>query len=280
MLAGAALVALALGAACGGGGENEPPPEWLIDGVISLPFDGIEGLTNYAFTSDLEISSAGSKLKVTFDGVFEAPDRIQGLVEIRGEPFEQGLRDAYDRPSETEAIIIGQEAWWREPDGAWQPGVKAAFETIDPFIIIREYVSPEFYLEALQFDSLEMPVSGDPQNVNGVTAYPVKLDKEALLQLLPQGTALKLYPDPAGPEPGPVENAGQVLPQDFAVEAWFASKGAYPVRIVFTYSIGEDESCALCWGFERPMEVRLQLDITDPAADVRVQPPPGSQLPY
>lgn len=256
MLAGSMVLA-----ACGEGGE-QPEAEELV-----VARSAIEALDNYAFTTELEISSAEGDLTASFDGAFQAPDRIQGRLTVTTELF-----DWLRRPSDMEVIVIPNEAWWREPDGEWQAGI-APGDSVDPLVVFAAYCTPRFYLEALEFDSLVLPLDDSLQEVNGVGAFRVRLDKPALIDLLSQATAIRQY---LGEEPSPgylgvQENAQQVLPEDVLVEAWFAEEGRYPVRLVITYSC--DEVCALSFGFRSPLTVRLQMDITDPDADVEIAPP-------
>ena len=259
----------------------EGEPATIIDGTLQVPQSAVAALTSFAFTSDLDIISAAGDLSVMFEGGFQAPDRVQGTLLLDGqfaEAFEEGL----GRPREMEIAVIGERSWWREPNGAWQPGFEPGGDSDDPLVSFRRYATPWFYLEALRFDSLALAVAGPVEEVSGVSAYRVRLDKQAVIDVMGQGNELKVYPDEIDEHspifPGRFENAEQVLPRDFSVEVWFAEEGSYPVRIVFDYSVAEGESCALCWGFERPMTLRLQMDITDPDADVEIEPPMGPAI--
>lgn len=261
-----------LGLACGDNGEDGQV--LISDGTLDLPQSAIETLASYTFTTDLDVSSAEGDFTARFDGVFQAPNRIHGVLQLGGQ-----LGEAYGnwRAPEMEIIVIGEKAWWREPGGEWQAGFEPGGDSVDPLVTFSSYATPWFYLEALRFEALALPVSGPVETVSGVRAYPVRLDKAAIIDVMRQGTELKVYPDEEADYnpvfPGIGENAQQVLPQDFSVEVWFAEEESYPARIVFDYSIDEGETCALCWGFARPMTLRLQMDITDPDANVQVEPP-------
>ena len=176
-----------------------------------------------------------------------------------------------------ETVVIGERTWWRELGGEWQPGFEPGGDSDDPLLTLSQFATPRFYLDALRFETLALPLSGSLEEVNGVSALPVRLDKQAVLDVMEQGSEFKSYPDVWDEHnpvfPGISENAQQVLPRDFLIELWFAERGGYPVRIVFTYSIGEDDSCALCWAFGRGMTLRLQMDITDVNTDVQIEPP-------
>jgi hypothetical protein len=246
--------------------------------TIRVPQDAIDALERYRFTTQLDVTSAETDLHVTFDGAFEKPDRIQGTVAVRGMPYEQYIVDLLKRPATSELIVIGDVAWWRAPDGDWQPGIEG-YETTDPFVTLRQYATPEFYLEALRFDALDLTIDGR-ERVNGADTVRVRLDKAAIVALVPQGTGIRLYPDPDdqhsfGVLQGVAENAQQVLPEDFVVQVWFADDTMQPVRIAFDYRVTDADYSNLSWGFGVPMELRMQLDITDPDADVDIGPPPG-----
>jgi hypothetical protein len=266
--------------ACGEGSKQ--PGDAADRSVLRVPSRAIAALDSYRFTTQLDVRSAETDLHVTVDGAFAAPDRIQGIVTVRGEPYERYIVELLKRPATSEAIVIGDTAWWRAADGDWQPGIEG-YETIDPFVTLRHYATPEFYLEALRFDELTLPVAGR-EEVSGVHAVRVRLDKHAIVGLLRQGTGIRLYPDPqdehtSGVFPGVIDNTLQVLPDDFVVEVWFDEETKQPVRIVFDYRVTEDDEFAnLSWGFGVPMELRLELDITDAGADVHIEPPAGFTL--
>jgi hypothetical protein len=148
------------------------------------------------------------------------------------------------------------------------------YEESDPLVGLRAYGTPEFYLEALKFDALTLSVAGPGETMDGQPAYRVRLDKAAMIEALRQGDAVRRYPDPVEEQHAPVgsgvvESAEYNLPKDIAVEAWFAVDGLYPLRIVITYSLA-DRQFFLVPG---PLTLRLQLDITDRAANLHVEPP-------
>jgi DNA-binding CsgD family transcriptional regulator len=267
LLAGAALLAFLLLR----GDDGQAGVE---EGVLRVPYNAIEGLTNYAFTSRLDVASAEGDLSIDFDGVFQAPDRIQGSFALSGEPYEQLFADVLDQPAASEVIVVGEYAWWREDGGDWQRARDISSEGQNPLIAFRQYATPEFYLEALQWDALEMSVAGQ-ERINGIDTVAVRLDKAATVALLSQGTAIKTYPDnhtPGPVYPGIIENAQQVLPESFSVDVWFAEGGLYPARIVFEYDVTENDSSGLAFGFGTGSHIRLQLDITEPDAGVEVEP--------
>lgn len=277
VLAGVLLI-LAISAACGDRGDETGPsgrPGQPVPDEIVIPGQAIDALKRYAFTSELDVTSARGDLQLRFEGRLEAPDRLQGTLRRSGQLADDVALDPALRPHEMEVIVIGENAWWREPGGDWRPGISPGYERIDPLTVFRDYATPRFYLEALRFDSLALPVGGPLETVNGVRAYPVRLDKATLVELLPRGTALKRYPweEPEPMHPGFVENTQQVLPRDFLVTAWFAEEGSYPVRIVIDYSISLEEYGLLAFNFQTPMTLRLQLDLTDPDADVHIEEP-------
>ncbi len=254
--------------------DSEGPTLEVVDGEIVIPQSAISALAGgYSFSAELEIDSPENGLSVQFDGV-QAGDSTQGTVRLGGL-----YGEAFDdwRSSEMETVVIGERIWWRELGGEWQPGFEPGGDSDDPLLTLNQFATPRFYLDALRFETLALPLSGSLEEVNGVSALPVRLDKQAVLDVMEQGNELKRYPDVWDEHnpifPGISENAQQVLPRDFFIEVWFAERGGYPVRIVFTYSIGEDDSCALCWGFGRGMTLRLQMDITDVNTDVRIEPP-------
>ncbi|MEX2157994.1 MAG: LuxR C-terminal-related transcriptional regulator [Dehalococcoidia bacterium] len=257
----------------GGGGSDGN--DALVDGTLQVPQSAITALENIAFTTTLDVSAAGGDFHLTFDGAFKSPDRIDGLLAISGEPyatlFEQGLQ----RPTTSEITVIGERAWWREPGGEWQRGVEPG-DSNDILVTLRQYATPGFYLQAFRFDSVTLPVAGE-ETVNGSDAYHVRLDKPALLDLLPQGTTLEFYPDqtPQGSEifPSELQYTEEKLPADFTVDVWFARDTLTPAKLTFAYSIGPDDPTDLAFGFEPPMTMRAEMNIVDPNAEAQIEPP-------
>jgi hypothetical protein len=263
-------VALLL-AACGSGAGDASP---AAPATIGIPGSAIESLTNYKFTTALTISSPSTGTsEIGFDGIFESPSSIEGRLSVAGGQYERLLTEYYHRPTSFDGIVIGEDAWWRAPGGDWQAGVKG-YEESDPLVGLREYATPEFYLEALRFDALALSVAGPIETMNGQRAYRVRLDKAGMIAALQQGDSVRLYPDPIERQHDPVgsavvENAEYNLPKDIAVEAWFAAQGLYPLRMVITYSLADRESFLL----PGPLTLRLQLDITDRDAKTHIEPP-------
>ena len=252
----------------------EGPTLEVVDGEIVIPQSAIAALAGgYSFSVDLDIDSPENDLAVQLDGV-QAGDSTRGTLNLGGT-----YGEAFDdwRSSEMEIVVIGERIWWRELGGEWQPGFEPGGDSDDPLLTLIQYATPSFYLDALRFEALALPLSGSMEDVNGVSTLPVRLDKQGVLDVMEQGSEIKRYPDVWDEHspifPGLSENAQQVLPSDFLIELWFAESGGYPARIVFSYSIDEGESCALCWAFNSPMSLHLQMDITDTTADVDIQPP-------
>ncbi len=267
---GALLVLALVAATCGGDDKQEPSPE-----AIQVPEEAVDQLVSFAFTTKLEIISAEGDLTVRFEGAFQAPDRIEGTLQLGGE-LGQVFQEAFGNP-EIEAVVIGEQAWWRVPGESWQASLFGGGDSVDPLVTFRQYATPWFYMDALQFELLTLATAGPRETIDGVATVPVRLDKAGIVELLPQGTALKLYPDqpdePGPVFPGEIGNAQQVLPRDFIVEVWFAEDGLYPARILFDYPVTEEDSSNLAFGFAVPVDIRLQMDITDPDAGVSIEPP-------
>ncbi len=260
-------VAGALGAACGGDSEPEPVPDEIV-----IEASEIEALTNYAFTTELEMSAPGmfgegfAELEASFEGGFEAPDRLQGTIELTGD-IAKALEQYFGRPRRTEMIVVPNEAWWREPGGEWQYGMEP-YDSYDPFVLFATYATPRFFLEALQFNSLVVPLEGSLERVNGVDTVQVRLDRQGVMDLMPQGTGLTLW---LGDEPSSgvsVDYADYWLPDDFLLEVWIAVDGHYPARIVISFT--NDGEYPDLLDVDR---VHLQMDITDPDAEFSIKVP-------
>ena len=264
------VIALLLGfGACNGGNDQTSGPSITVtDGLIEVQQDALASLTSYTFVSKLDVLSGGGDFTAVLDGVFQTPDRFQGTFQLSGALVESS--EAYIEAVHIDVVVIGERVWLRQVGSAWQPGIPPGSDSNDPFFILSTYMSPRFYLEQLIFESLLIPVAGEVQSINGVRAFPVRLDKSAILELVPQGSGVR---DVLGQSPDNVETIDQVMPENFLIETWLAENGVYPVRIVVAYSVEEGEPCSFCFGFERPLTLRLQMDITDPNTDVRIEPP-------
>lgn len=264
------VIALLLGfGACNGGNDQTSGPSITVtDGLIEVQQDALASLTSYTFVSKLDVLSGGGDFAAVLDGAFQTPDRFQGTFQLSGALVES--LEAFGEAVQIEVVVIGERVWLRQVGSAWQPGIPPGSDSNDPFFILSTYMSPRFYLEQLIFESLLIPVAGEVQSINGVRAFPVRLDKSAILELVPQGSGVR---DVLGQSPDNVEDIDRAMPGNILIETWLAENGVYPVRIVVAYSVEEGEPCSFCFGFERPLTLRLQMDITNPNANIQIEPP-------
>ena len=237
-------------AACGGGkGES----------TIVIPQSVIKALDNYAFTSDLQLSSAGRDLHATFDGVYQGPGNFQGTFDSSG-TFQLG------QPGHAEITAIGGQVWLKDGDGQWQP---ADASTAAALLLFLNNVAPPFFVNGLTFDSLKLTTSGS-DTINGVDVHHVRLDKDALVGTLDQGSFTK----EGDKDPVIVrEDTLAFLPDDTVIDVWLDAADQHPVRIVVSLSAAEDDEHARDFFLEKPFDIHLQLDITDPDAKADIQPP-------
>lgn len=263
---------IALVVACGGDGGERGGRE------IVMPRSALDALDEYAFTSDIDLSSGSGHLEAVFDARFQAPDRFQGTLTASGKQYESLVASSYDLelPLDAEVIAVGSRIWTREAGGDWQEVQES--DGFGPFTLLIITGTPQFYL-SFKFDSLRLPPAGRVEMVNEVRARPVRLDKAGLIEVLAQGTGC------AGAEEPPCTPAAwqytqqtqMALPEDFVVETWIAEEGSYPVRIVITFSLDEDDGGFFV--FTGPQSVRLQMDITDTDIDVEIEPPVETEPP-
>lgn len=274
LLMGSALLAF-LAVTCGDSGARDT--QEAVPDAIEIPGEAVQSLTNYKFQTALTIADEKyGTSEISFDGVFESPNSVQGTLAVGGGQYEQILTKYYGRPLRFEGIAIGNDAWWREPGGEWQPGVKG-YEEIDPLEALRQYSTPEFYLETMRFKALRLPVAGPAEEVDGVQLYRVSLDRAAILAALQQADAVRAYRhDPNSDDyavydrnAGEQVNTDYPLPSDMRTEAWFTVDGLSPRRIIITFSLKDSESFLL----RGPVKVRLQLDITDANAHTHIEAP-------
>jgi hypothetical protein len=277
LVAFALTIFLALAAAScdsDGGGSSAR----VVDGKITIPHDAVS-LERFEFTTRLDVEAADGDYSLTFDGAFQKPDRVQGTLRLEGKFLEDYAW--LQRPlEEAEIANINTNAWWRAPGCDWQPGIPKGYESSDPLIGFRQYATPYFYLDALFFDTLSLPASAGTEDINGIRSIPVTLDKQAIIDVLRHGGEVNMYPDSthepiASPRPaeGLIDNVEQVVPANFEVSVWFAEGDLHPTRIVFEYDITEDDYSTLSFGFQDPLHLRLQMDITDQVSDLEIDPP-------
>lgn len=281
-----AFVVWVLAGSCGGGGDGDSSddtptsaalPGTEQPGTITIPQGALEALDEYAFTSQIEMSSDAGHLEATFDAQFQAPDRIQGTLTATGEGYETlsddfGVGVPFDLPLETEVLGAGGGTWVRQTGEDWQAA--DAGEQAGPYVDLLAFASPPTYLTIFRFDSLRLPVAGPAETVNGVRALPVRLDKAALIALLGQGTVCPGREElPCTPPWSDTQQQAQEeLPADIVVATWIAEEGSYPARIIITFSLAEGREFFI--GLRPPQSVRLQMDITDTDVDVQIEPPP------
>lgn len=240
----AALVVAAVVVLLSGCGDSSTPDK------IVVSRSTLDAIGTSAFTSDVVISFAESELVVTFDGYYQPPDRLQGLLEVTGETL--GFL------TNVEIFVIGNEAWTRESEGSWERADFYSFTAL---------LSPWFYVEALEFEMLSLSPAGSVETVNGVEAYPLEFDKDAILDLLPQATEFTFDPDTMERT---IDNAAGWLPDDFELKAWIAVDGSYPVRLEIEMSGGSDGLFGLIKDAER---LEFRIDVTDINVDLDLQRP-------
>lgn len=257
----AALAALTLLAVACGGGNGAPAPTVGTTATaaptgesIQVPRSALDALTTYAFTSTANLSSGGTSITANVAGAFQAPNSMQGTLTTGNGESLGGL------PSGTEFVLIGQQAWMREPGANWEQSA------VDKLFLLA-LGTPPFYLTALNFDSLRLQVAGPVETVNGVRARPVRLDKSALIDVLRQGIVRNDQGEPINQFQQDLQNA---LPHDMTVETslWLAESGGYPVRIKITLTTMD-----VFLAIQPPVIIRLQMDITDVGTGVEIKPP-------
>lgn len=284
LAAGVTIILLLLIASCGGDGGNSVV---VVDGRIEIPHGAVALLDEFEFTTELDVAAADGDYGLTFEGAFEAPDRLRGMLQLTGR-FEE-FSQAVGRPSDTEIIVIENAVWWRDGD-EWLPGIEEGYERIDPLVDFRSYATPWFYLDALFFDTLSLPASDKSEEINGIDSVHVHLDKRGVIDVLEQALDIYLYPENPDEEPrttkGVSATLGERLPDDFNIDVWFAEDGLYPTRILFDYTITEEDFSDLAFVGEVPLTLRMQMDITDRNVDVEIERPssaptvtPPSSLP-
>jgi hypothetical protein len=229
--------------------------------VLVIPASAVEALDNYEFESELALSSGGGVLNARLQGAVEEPGMGQAVVQADGEVWERtGL------PANIEFIVAEDRsaAWWREPDGQWHEADERAAFALFP---LASYVSPRFYITALDFETLTIPATS--ADLNGTNVQLVRLDKAALVGMLDQGIFVK----EAGKDSEIVrEDAQAFLPEDIVVEAYLTETEKVPIRIVVELSVSEGEE-AFEFGFDKPVELRLETNITDPDAGNNIETP-------
>lgn len=266
--------ALVLAVACSGSSSdddpaiNTVPTLEVVDGKIILPQSAVTDMARgYRFTSELDLSTTEEELTVHFEGASQAPDSIQGTMRVSAAPYSE-LGDF--------GLTVVGEYLWLDLDGEWQ-SVEQDRDMVHPLVMFRNFATPQFYLEALRFDWLALPVSGPAEMVNGVEAVPVRLLRQDIVDVLAQGTELRTYPEASAEytqvPSGVGSNLEQLLPENFAVEVWFAERGGVPIRIAVSYDITEDDPTHLSLGLGDLLSVRLQMDITDVDPSIRIEPP-------
>jgi hypothetical protein len=129
--------------------------------------------------------------------------------------------------------------------------------------------TPRFFINGLEFDEINLSYEGEYETINGVESYPpIELDKEELIGFLSVGRFTK----EGNKEPTVVRSdAESYLPEDTLITVWLARDGLFPLRILATLSAEEDDEFQLF--MDNPVSIRLQMDITDPDADVKITPP-------
>jgi hypothetical protein len=251
-------------------------------GEVRVSQAAIDAIERYTFVSDVTVESNEGDLHVTYDARSDGAFSSAGLVRGEGD-----LLSNFDLPREVEVVLAQPEAWFRTPGGEWQKPDCAAspspsFDNGDPCIltglaILSVYATPSFFLHVYRFDD---PVfqAHDSAEIHGVRAKQVRLNRDDILEFVLQITGAKI------PGQGQrllsederrefQEDGSEGLPTDFAIDAWIAEGEGYPVRLVVDFTVPSGDEGLMVGTLPPGASVHLQMDITDPDADVTIEPP-------
>jgi len=240
-LLGALLLAAA---ACGESGE---------DGSVSPSCDAFDGFDSYRYSISVKMqlpslqtsadatpgpalgafadSLAALLSDFKIDGAYVAPDRRQAVLDFQGDQVE--LRE------------VGEQRWERfgetwEPLAADSPDI----DDLSPELVCTDLV------EAVA-PSLA-PAGAEAEDVNGVSAQRYSIDRTNVDRI---GDILGV-------------GDGTELPEQFAVDVWFASDGDWPVRLEVRSQTADPAGAV--GAVEFVMELRdvndSAITIDDPAA--------------
>lgn len=230
VLAGALLFA---GVACGGGNDGgakatatQESPTEEADATATETTDG--GPTSTSTTSTFDSYHYTVDLNVTIDDPQEAePAEVNGVIE--GDfvaPNSHSFRTNYEiggLSATQEAVIIGEDAWYREGAGGWT-ATSAGDATILDMLSLTS-ADPGFIDDA-EFASNISTLDSEEESINGVDTRRYHIPKEAIATL--SGLLGEDF----------LQNAAGL--QDFEMTVWLEDESNGLVRAEFTASAGPE----------------------------------------
>lgn len=247
-VATALLTGLLLLGACGeGAGDVELraiTPLQTETPVRETPGVGALPLESFAYEASLTLREGGGEdaleLFVTTQGIYVGPDKhaFTYRTELGGGEAEQRL------------VIIGQEAWYRSGDGAWQATTPEDPRVVGLLEVAFSAVRPDF-LGGPEFERVRANVLGLPSTeefVNAIRAYHYEVGPEGrdyLAQLQ-------------------VGEEGLRSAKDLKWDIWLARDGSWPVRLQATGTVAVDITILQTLELEAPTQWTIRIDVFRP----------------
>lgn len=257
------LAPILAGAACGDD-----------DGEVRVSQAAIDALQAYTFVSEVSVESDEGDLRLTYDAQTDGQS-IAGSFN-----GENDLLATFDMPAEADIVSVDGQRWIRPAGEGWQPVTRSSSIDIaraQALDLRHFYATPSLFLHFYRFDDPLLPTE-DSAKIQGIRAKKVVLDRDDVIDAVSKSVGVSL-PDQGTYEltdqdrSSIQEDADEALPEDFTIEAWIAEDEGYPVRLVVDFTVTTGDEGLLVGTFPPGARVHLQMDITDPKADVQITPP-------
>lgn len=238
-------------------GDREPRS------ITALPTDtpepdgpgvGAVPLERFAYEASLTLRSGGGEdaleLFVTTKGVFVGPDSHSFTY----------LTQLGEGEAEQRLVMIGEEAWYRSGEGAWEPTTLDDARVVALLKVAFSAMHPNF-LGGAEFNRVRSNVLSLPSTeefVNSIRAYHYKVGAEGRQYL----EALQVGED------------GLRAASDLEWDLWLARDGSWPVRLQATGTVAVDLTILQTLELEAPTQWKILIDVSRPNdEDLRIVPP-------
>lgn len=215
---------------------DTPTPEK--PGVGALP------LERFAYQASLTLREGGGEdaleLFVTTEGIYVGPDShaFTYRTELGEGKMEQRL------------VMIGQDAWYRSGDGAWQKTSLEDTRVAELLEVAFSALRPDF-LGGAEFERVRANVLSLPSTeefVNSIRAYHYEVGPEG------RGYLEQLQ----------VGEEGLRSANDLEWDLWLARDGSWPVRLQATGTVAVDLTILKTLELEAPTQWTIRIDVSRP----------------
>ncbi len=246
------FLVIALLAACGGGSpsvDSSASPTPSEQAALPLQrFHYVAGV----ILEEQRRDPGGTRIEVSTEGDFQAPDRHSLTYTVR----------FGDTALSRSLVIIGDKAWYRQDDSAWQAVTLDDSRVTDVLANAFTAIRPNF-LGGPSFDQARASIKrlySTDETVNGIATNHYQVGdpgRQYFSELLADQAFLRKV-------------------RDLSWDLWLAADGAWPVRLHATATVTSDLTVLQDLNLNAPTAWQLNIDISRPNDPTLTIAPPIS----